>query len=338
MLATLNIIIGLVFVLLLFSLLASTVMEVLAAFLSLRGKQLHRTLENMLGELLPDFIRHPLFRQLAFATNQRTRISPYALPAWISKDTFRSILIDILDASSPEDLEEKIKGLDEGDLKRMMQFIYRQSGGDLAAFQTQTEQWFDEVMDRASDWYKRSTKWWLFGVGFVLAAVFNADTIQIYQNISNSTVLQNMLANDADRFIQKTDTVTGPQAGIPLDVALARYDTMQTRIESLRSPLGLGWNSNEAKQNLPWWLVKIAGLLVTGIAVTFGAPFWFEILKKLVSIRPGAKPAESAPAPPAAPPPAPIPPRPVATPKPEKVEPAPVKSDAPATGRGKPVG
>ncbi|MBK8965761.1 MAG: hypothetical protein IPM36_03615 [Lewinellaceae bacterium] len=165
MLATLNIVISLIFVLLLFSLLASTVMEVIAAMLSLRAKHLRYTLENMLGEKVADFVRHPLFRQLSYATNRRARISLYSLPGYVSKDTFTAILQDIMSAKTSNQLEENIAGLDEGDLKRMMQFMFRQADGDPVAFKNQLERWFDEVMDRASDWYKRNLKWWLFGVG-----------------------------------------------------------------------------------------------------------------------------------------------------------------------------
>ena len=45
----LNVVIGLVFVMLLLSLLATTIMEILSAVLSLRGKNLEKALKNMIG-------------------------------------------------------------------------------------------------------------------------------------------------------------------------------------------------------------------------------------------------------------------------------------------------
>src|SRR6266516_4055771 len=33
------------------------------------------------------------------------------------------------------------------------------------------------------------------------------------------------------------------------------------------------------------WLLKISGLLITMIALSQGAPFWFDLLKKLVNLR-----------------------------------------------------
>lgn len=312
MFATLNIVISLVFVLLLFSLLTSTVVDVIAAILSLKAKNLRYTLENMLGDKMDDFIRHPLFRQISYATTRRARNSAYYLPGSVTKDTFVSILHDLMDAGNADGLADKINRLDDGDLKKMMQFMLRQSGSNPAAFKTQMERWYDEVMVRSSDWYKRTMKWWVFSVGLVLAAILNADTIQIYQNIAANPATQEMLTAMAREFAEKTDTVTAPTLNLPLEQAVGRMDSMLNKIEAIRSPIGLGWNTDESDKNLPWWLVKLAGLLITAIAVTFGAPFWYDLLKKLLPMSKTEKKPETvaptvvqlAPAPPPAPEPA----------------------------------
>jgi hypothetical protein len=62
----------------------------------------------------------------------------------------------------------------------------------------------------------------------------------------------------------------------------------KTYKESVTSPLGLGWSESQFNLTTTQWLVKLLGWLLSGIAVTFGAPFWFEILKKLISIKSGA--------------------------------------------------
>ena len=41
-----------------------------------------------------------------------------------------------------------------------------------------------------------------------------------------------------------------------------------------------------------WWLSAILGWLITAVAVTFGAPFWFDILNKFMVIRATVKPRE----------------------------------------------
>lgn len=284
MFTTLNIVIGLIFVLLLFSLLTSTVVDVIASILSLKAKNLRYTLENMLGDKMDDFVRHPLFRQISYATNRRARLSTYYLPGAVTKETFTSILHDMMEGGNAEGLAQKISNLEDSDLKRMMQFMLRQSGGDMTKFNAQIDRWYDEVMVRNSEWFKRTMKWWSFGVGLVLAAILNADTIQMYQNISTNPVTRDMLGGMAKEYAANTDTVTGPSLHLPLDKAVEKVDSMLKEIDKIRSPIGLGWNSDESEKNLPWWLVKLAGLLLTAIAVTFGAPFWYDLLKKLLPI------------------------------------------------------
>ncbi|HEY0323996.1 MAG TPA: hypothetical protein VGC66_23815 [Pyrinomonadaceae bacterium] len=43
------------------------------------------------------------------------------------------------------------------------------------------------------------------------------------------------------------------------------------------------------------WLLKIAGLLITGVALSLGAPFWFDLLNRFISFRTALKPPEATP-------------------------------------------
>lgn len=288
MLTTLNIVIGLVFVLLMFSLLASAVMEVISALLSLKARNLRHTLENMLGEKMGEFLKHPLFRQLTYATNYRqARLSSYYLPRHLSRQAFTAIVQDMLQGGDLTAAEARLKDMEEGDAKRMLVYLLRRSGGDPEALRANAGYWFDEVMERSSDWYKRTIKWWLFGVGFALALAFNADTIQIYHSISSSATVQGLLTDLATDYVRKTETASiADSSALSLDQAVARLDTALQHIEYIRSPLGLGWQSgSDPDKGLPWWLLKLVGLLLTAVATTLGAPFWYDLLRKLLSMR-----------------------------------------------------
>lgn len=302
--ALLNVIIGIVFVLLFVSLMASTIMEILAALLSLRGRHLLYTLDNMLGDWTEKFLNHPFFRQLSYAAHRRNTLSTYKLPAWINKSTFSAILYDLMQSESGDELYEKIEALPDGDLKRVLQFLYRQSDGTVYDFKVKMESWFDEVMERASDWYKRSTKWWLFGIGIVLAFVLNADIIQVYKTLSANAELTEKVVKMAENSVYTLDTLANPADTARTAEAAARdlKLIMQTYKQSVESPLGLGWTEQQGGNSIPWWMVKILGWLITAVAVTFGAPFWFEVLRKLISIRSSAQQNPVAPPPPAPPP------------------------------------
>lgn len=291
MLAILSIVIGLVFVLLLFSMLTSAIVEVYHAFKASRGNHLKDTLEMMLGpEKAQRFLDHAYFKQLSSATKPT---STQKLPVWIDKNTFSAILADIL---TPEGeripIQERINNIENEQLRKVMNFLWRQSGDDVRVFQAKVEHWFDEVMARAKEWFIDSTKWRLFFFGTILAAALNADTIQIYQSLSTNAVLREQIASDAAGFVNSADTSlvsrnSGVRDTTRKDTADARANFVKLKgmySEHIVSPLGLGWGQS---QPATWWdwLTKVVGWLITGVAVTMGAPFWFEMLKKLLALK-----------------------------------------------------
>jgi hypothetical protein len=40
------------------------------------------------------------------------------------------------------------------------------------------------------------------------------------------------------------------------------------------------------------WILKLIGIFITGLAVSQGAPFWFDLLNKFIVIRSTVKPSE----------------------------------------------
>jgi hypothetical protein len=67
--------------------------------------------------------------------------------------------------------------------------------------------------------------------------------------------------------------------------------------ETKKLGLPIGWSSepNDTKslpRDLGGWALKIIGLSLTAIAVSLGAPFWFDVLNKLINIRSAGKQPE----------------------------------------------
>ena len=291
MLAMLQVVIGLVFVMLLFSLLASTILEFIAGFLSLRGKQLISAIQSMLGgRMSQEFVQHPFFRQLSIGSRERAKVgrSEEALPSYINAGTFSSILLDLLEVDTTEQLEERIDGMEEGVLKKLVRFLYRQSGGDILVFKQKVEGWFNEVMDRASGSYKRSSQRWLFCIGLIVAVIFNADALMIYHNLSVSSTLREVVTEAASNYVNTNPAPQTPNLdSADVNVAREQIDRLvNDNIAVLSSPLGLGWTTvTPGEMNGMWWLYRIVGWLTTALSISFGATFWFEILKKLVNVR-----------------------------------------------------
>ncbi len=66
-----------------------------------------------------------------------------------------------------------------------------------------------------------------------------------------------------------------------------RSDQLQT------SQFPVGWHEENRPDDAGAWAVALAGWLLTGFAVTFGAPFWFDVLGRFANLRAaGKKPAD----------------------------------------------
>jgi len=293
MLNLLSIVIGIVFVLLLFSLLATTVMEMIAGLLTLRGKSLLNVFKSMLGdEQVKSFTNHVYFKQMGEKASFLGFLRKATLPpSYIRPGTFSGILMDTFGVNGEEDPGAAIEKLPDSRLKDVLRYLYRESGGDLTAFRQKVEEWYNEVMERASEWYVSNVRSWLVGVGFAIAVVFNVDVIGIYTNLSANAALRDYLANAATEFVEKQpapQVVDSVVVNPDLHGAKARFDTLlNENIAAIRSPLGIGWeNTSWPTENKGrWWIYKLLGWVTTALAISLGAKFWYDLLKQLVNFR-----------------------------------------------------
>lgn len=284
----LNVVIGLVLIFLLYSLFATTILELLSSLLSLRGKHLEKALRNMLhsggDEVFDRFRQNPLYQQLGGRFIGKT--SP---PSYLTSEKFRSILFQAVgEGEDPGKLDELIGRLPDGGLKSVLKQLRDEARGDLDGFKQQVELWFNDVMDRASGWYKRNVQRLLVFLGMGIAVAFNVDSLQIYGQLSRDPELANQMTLEAVKVVAGRDTLVLEEQ--PAEIQKELYDLVSQNLESLKSPLGIGWDNVEARSlTFADWLLKAFGWLVTAMAISLGAPFWFDILKKMVNIRSSGK-------------------------------------------------
>lgn len=288
----LTVVIGIVFVLLLLSLLATTIMELLASFLHLRGRNLTKALRNMLAstdeseQLLAEFKNNSLYKHLS----QQYSRSSQGPPSYIDSAAFQSILFDIiLKGDGIDKLKERIDTLPDADLRNVLNQLLRDADNELDPFKASIEKWYNDVMDRASGWYKRYAQKILIFLGVVIALVFNADTFSIYESLSSDPESLNQIVTLAEDFAATGESQLAPSIAPDLQQSLTSIQSLVDKeIESIRSPLGLGWHSSDlnfANYTIYDWLAKVLGYLVTALAISLGAPFWFDFLRKIVNIR-----------------------------------------------------
>ncbi len=155
--------------------------------------------------------------------------------------------------------------------------------------------YFDEMMSLTSSWYKRNVQYIIVTIGFLIAVAFDADTFAIYRSLSqNSSARQEVLqiatdfvASDSYSKYQSPgvnpDSASQEEISANLDSLKGQLNMLiQEDLEGAATPLGLGWKESDYKGVSVWdWLLKLLGWAVTALAISQGAPFWFDLLKLL---------------------------------------------------------
>jgi hypothetical protein len=196
------------------------------------------------------------------------------------------------------------------ELRTALLTLIDEADGDIAKARKNIEEWYEAMMDRVAGWYKRSTSVLLLILGFAIAALVNADTISIARTLARDGALRSSIVGAAQQRLEtplQTAAANGAQAGGPDSEAAAEArervaadNLRQARADIDALGLPLGWAGPSADRNDPRrlpadpfeWLLKILGIALTGLAVSQGAPFWFDILNKFIVIRSTVKPAE----------------------------------------------
>jgi hypothetical protein len=274
-------------------------MELLAAMLRLRGRNLRMTLKNLLIDekkgssgIYEAFITNPLYKQLSFKYGRGVS-NP---PSYIDTDSFRTILFDIIlgEEGLESQLKSKIDALENEEMRRILKQIIRDADGKIDVFKQRIGDWYDSIMDRATGYYKRMTQKILILVGIAMAVILNADTLALYRSLeSNPETLEQLVA--AAEVVAENESVDDlVETDLEFEVALEQLRRMKGEVEELRSPLGMGWqNIDLAEMTAYSWAVKVLGWIITAIAISLGAPFWFDLLRKIVNLRSsGNKPSD----------------------------------------------
>ncbi|MDQ2995514.1 MAG: hypothetical protein M3R61_00440, partial [Chloroflexota bacterium] len=162
------------------------------------------------------------------------------------------------------------------------------------------ESWFNAKMDRVTGSYKRWTQFVLLILAVLVSAGLNADTFTVGRSLWVSPTLRQAVVAQADQRLAAGE-VLPPAENQFQDVQRSVQDTLIFPIGwsdwCLSPPQltgGAANRSNCTPVELLGWLQKVAGLLLTALAISLGAPFWFDLLGKVSKLRssgptPGAK-------------------------------------------------
>jgi hypothetical protein len=310
----LDVAIGLIFLFFILSVICSGINEAIASGARWRAQDLEQGLWELLedpkrgSEALEKLKAHPLIHPMLNPKNKgeigaapapeagppkRSRKTDF--PAYIPSRTFTSALLGLeqqaVSAAKGVDVKEGMRTLDESidaipseRVQKALTALLHNAQGDAVVFRHNVEQWYDDHMERVSGWYRRRIQKVLWILAFLIAFTLNADSLQVAKRLWVEPSVRASLVSQAQNTTNQDASTADPAA----------------ELDSLAVPLGWHLDTTENDpQGFPlywdrsmWWslLSKLIGLTLTAVAISFGAPFWFDTLSKLARLRNGGAP------------------------------------------------
>ncbi len=312
--AFVDIALGLILFFLILSLVCSAVQEWFASAVGLRSRNLRKGIENLIGaDIAKSLYSHGQFKSLYKKTGWLGSLKKVwggggVGPSYVEPKRFANILIDVIDRSGAQqdggvrrdavaktfdEIEGSLKAIGQAHIREALLSLLSGAEGEVDKFRDELADWFDGAMDRVSGWYARTVKVWLFVIATVVVVTLNADAVHLANTLWVDQAFRTALAEVAERNAkgEKPPSYADIEAEIelfPVGWKCAK-DSEDTLIENICFSENFHGIST------------IIGWLITIIACSFGAPFWFGLLNKVVALRgsgkapvkPGEKPAKA---------------------------------------------
>ncbi|HEV7814847.1 MAG TPA: hypothetical protein VGP06_07060 [Janthinobacterium sp.] len=272
--------IGLTFCFASVALMVSTIAEAISSLFNLRSRTLFGGIKTILND--------KDFKGLALALYNNALVHPCGdggiapgarfaaisrAPAYIAANNFATALVESLQRSpsSGARLESAIDAIPDTQLRNLLFGMYWRADGELEQFEAEIAAWFDTAMDRVSGVYKRHAQLMTFLIGLAVALCFNVDSVHLCQELWKDPQRALLLSNVAsfDQLHPEKAHTISEMAGNIQDLPLGQ-------------PFPRDWRDIALWSNL-------LGVLITASTAMFGAPFWFDMLQRLVQLR-GAGP------------------------------------------------
>jgi hypothetical protein len=271
--AVLEVAIGLVFCYASLSIVVSSINEAIASLFKLRARTLLDGIKSLLNDpaftgLARDLYNHALVNPRD-SGNARTEKDLVHKPSYVPARHFALAVIDVLE-KAPQvaaQLEQAITVIQDPQLRQLLQGMYRRAAGDLEKFRDDLAAWFDNGMERVAGGYKRRSQLICFLIALAIACLFNIDTFHMFKTLWEHPA-----------FVAEINALQGEELSAAVNVLKA---------------LPVGWESFPPRLELSGdSFIRLVGWLLTASSALFGAPFWFDLLQKVVQLRgTGGKPA-----------------------------------------------
>jgi len=297
------------------SLFVTALNEYVSQLLKLRGRQLARDLVNLINgdgqaQKIIDHLRsNPALTKL-FESGGAWAVA--RIPSYVDTKILAQMLLGGAQqtpsaAATLDTVVASLNTLPDSRLKTQLLALSQSTSKSIDDLVENVSKWADQTLTMMGEVYKKKLQWISFGIGLALAVVFNIDTVGVTNRLYRDkearaaavAVAENVAAVSKEDF--DACSRMHPDKARRDDRCTAMVGLVETVREHNRSlgtlPIGRpGVDSAGAffaSLGATSW-PQILGWLLTGLAVSLGAPFWFDFLTKLVNVRHAMRKPDSA--------------------------------------------
>lgn len=135
-------------------------------------------------------------------------------------------------------------------------------------FKQKAEAAYDAAMAKFQDSYTKKNKQWVVGLSFVVVLALNASAIRIYEILAADQAVTQKIGATASTVGQSNQgSASSQDLGQTRDLVKKELDAYPILIRTLKYP-----------EDYTHWDRDI-GLIIMGLLVSLGAPFWNDVLK-----------------------------------------------------------
>jgi hypothetical protein len=233
--------------------------------------------------------------------------------------------VETRDADPLRRFHASVNKMNAGPLKRTLLGMAERAGLDpkdqYLALENEIIEWFNFQMKILTGEYQNKQRKSLLFFGFAITLFLNVDSLHLVHELRNDPALRTELNAKAQSIseeykgvveeLKKADEYgfSGNDEAL-MNKALtitSELKAVNNKIENMELPVGYSRNSAplswfcrdknletayEIRRNKPTFMgvvFYVLGIIISGFSLSLGAPFWFDVLNKLVNLKRGGK-------------------------------------------------
>jgi hypothetical protein len=310
MFETLDIMISIAIIFLILSMVLKYWLSVIKRATKIKARVISEEVKNFVGEntskyLIPYLEKHA--KHLNFLDDRKRlgkgKVIREKDLRQLSMEQLKDVAQDLkifLHGKSAKDIQEKL-GLDIP-----IQEIEDNIDGireHLKNLKNRVEANYDNTMEKISEIYEKRLCKRVFLWGIVFAVLINANFFQIYDSLAKNSLIREALVSKAETINNRMETLSREIEKKEGEAVKDLSDFFKKDIyrdmsalnrELVKTELSLGWNWKKIEnfglkltewESVPSFFKTLLGFLISGLLISFGAPFWHDFLSTFTGIK-----------------------------------------------------